>query len=246
VQAETATYQVQAGSLTYGSLQTSGNKAIGGGAWTSAGTLPKVPATWDPSNEWVPYRKEGPGDTRFRAGKEGTTLWASFLIEDWVSGDAPKVHFANSHIDWNPGAYGIGVEVKDNKWQILDIAAATYTDTGVARTLNETYLMVLKFEFLEGGEGAGATWTGYHDRVTLFVNPTPGLSLPSVAGTVLTTSTDVSLLNVHFYPGNNANMGAFDELRFGTTFADVTPIPEPATIMLLGLGGLGILGRKRR
>jgi hypothetical protein len=36
-----------------------------------------------------------------------------------------------------------------------------------------------------------------------------------------------------------------DEIRIATTFADVTPIPEPATMSLLGLGGLALLGRRR-
>ena len=37
-----------------------------------------------------------------------------------------------------------------------------------------------------------------------------------------------------------------DELRIGTTFADVTPVPEPATISLLAIGGLMALRRRRR
>jgi hypothetical protein len=95
--------------------------------------------------------------------------------------------------------------------------------------------MVLEIEFVTEGS----------DRVTLFVNPTPGLSGPSVTGTTITTTKDFCLYNVAFYPGSGTNNGSMDELRFGSTFADVVPIPEPATIGLLGLGGLVLLRRRR-
>lgn len=38
----------------------------------------------------------------------------------------------------------------------------------------------------------------------------------------------------------------YDELRLGETLADVTPVPEPTTMALLGIGGLGALLRRRR
>jgi len=36
-----------------------------------------------------------------------------------------------------------------------------------------------------------------------------------------------------------------DEIRIGTTLADVIPVPEPASVALLGLGGLMLLRRRR-
>lgn len=38
----------------------------------------------------------------------------------------------------------------------------------------------------------------------------------------------------------------FDEIRLGTTFAEVAPIPEPASLTLLALGGLAVAGGRRR
>ncbi len=36
-----------------------------------------------------------------------------------------------------------------------------------------------------------------------------------------------------------------DEIRMGESYADVTPIPEPATMVLLALGGLAVVRRRR-
>ena len=38
----------------------------------------------------------------------------------------------------------------------------------------------------------------------------------------------------------------FDEFRFGTELSDVAIVPEPASLALAGLGGLCLLGRRRR
>jgi hypothetical protein len=45
---------------------------------------------------------------------------------------------------------------------------------------------------------------------------------------------------------HSGNEIVYDELRLGETLADVTPVPEPTTMALLGIGGLGALLRRRR
>lgn len=37
-----------------------------------------------------------------------------------------------------------------------------------------------------------------------------------------------------------------DEIRIVTSFGDVAPTPEPMTLALLGLGGLGVIRRRRK
>lgn len=242
-------YEIANPGLTFGSLVTTGGMVTGGGAYQNSGFTFDVGPSYAP-NDLTPYAKAGCGDGRWRIGKEGTTVWASFLIEDWITGDGNRVRFTDSHVGWNAGSYGVGVDVQGGNWHLQDIASGTYTDTGVARTVNETYLMVLKMEFLTGEEwvdaGNPGDWANGADDVTLYVNPTPGLAAPDVVGTKITTSTDFAILNCHFKPGNGYNEGAADEFRLGETYADVTPIPEPMTVALLGLGGLAVLRRRSR
>jgi hypothetical protein len=85
--------------------------------------------------------------------------------------------------------------------------------------------------------------------VSMWVDPVPG----STEGTSTGSYTDSSISNFVFTQvglrGDSTQSGllAIDELRIGTTFADVTPpVPEPAMLSLLAAGGLLFCRRPRR
>ncbi len=111
-----------------------------------------------------------------------------------------------------------------------------------AFTSGTTFHLVVKIEFNVGG--------GTNDRVSLFVNP--GSTEPGVAY-LSTQASNISGLNAirPFAGGTSgsipAAIGSFDELRVGTSFADVSAIPEPASFAALaGLGVLGLAASRRR
>jgi hypothetical protein len=95
-------------------------------------------------------------------------------------------------------------------------------------SLNTTYFVVEEYDF--------SATTAY-----LYLNPTPGGAMP--ANTLsLSGSTATAIDNVGFKAQAAGTTGAYvvDNLLIGTTWADVTPVPEPSTFALLGVG-LGLM-----
>jgi streptogramin lyase len=112
--------------------------------------------------------------------------------------------------------------------------------SSVVPVVGQTEFLVLKAQLLSG-----------NDVFTLYTNPTPGAPEPSTG--LVKSDLDIgSLSNLVIYSGLASNLGGafnYDEIRVGTTYADVTPIPEPSTLALLGVGAISLLGyalRRRR
>lgn len=111
-------------------------------------------------------------------------------------------------------------------------------------------LVVLRFDF------ADPSAPNTNDAVYMFINPSLGIE-PSLADAAASTNNwfDFTFNRVRPFAGGNANNQPYaelsvDEIRIGTTFADVTPftpVPEPSVV---ALGGVGLLafawGMRRR
>ncbi len=86
------------------------------------------------------------------------------------------------------------------------------------------------------------------ETMTGYLNPT---DLTNIAGTAThtisesATSTWGDMSHFIFSLGGQ-EAGTIDEIRIGTTLADVAPIPEPSSTALLGLGGLALLLRRKK
>lgn len=106
--------------------------------------------------------------------------------------------------------------------------------TPVAAVANETVFAVLKLTF--------STTTG-SDSVRLWINPSnladEALSSNYVELTGLNFSNNI-INNFRFAAFSGTSQSYWDELRVGSSWADVTPIPEPSTYALLGLSGLAL------
>ncbi len=70
------------------------------------------------------------------------------------------------------------------------------------------------------------------DTFTLFVNPTPGAAQP-VSSLV---KQDLNLSTINEIAIRSGGEFDIDEIRIGTTYADVVPAPEPSGIVLFGIG----------
>lgn len=240
-------YTVQSGSLTFGSLQTTGGSvAFPTGTSVASGKLSL-------------------------ASSYTGTLWSSYLVTLSTRSTSLTTDGALMRISDSTGNAGERFNsFADSRSGSTNVAVgydATSTSTGNPLTLSTTYIIIAKFTNV--GTGLTTTTTGQSSIWALteaqFGNFILGggteayLNSATVTGTATGVTARGSDANVtsgtySLTTGNFAalvavnDVGAFDELRFGTTLVDVTPIPEPAALgVIAGASVLaGSLLRRRR
>ena len=108
-------------------------------------------------------------------------------------------------------------------------------------SLDTTALMVLRIDF---------NASGANERVRLYVNPTLGVE-PVTANIDVISSASFSINQIrmsagYFVAGSPTAYGWVDEIRLGTDFASVTPVPEPSVWLLGCIGLLAVFAQRRR
>lgn len=195
-------------SLSYHNLLTSGRMAQGGYNWQRVGRLlncnPPYLSAWSTNIGGTLY-----------VGKDGTELWAS-----WLQRLASPSYVGNLTFDDSTGGImhennGLcRVKNMGSFWALTVFKDLIAVTSSVPVTTNVT-LFALRFQF-------GALT----DTVSMYVNP------PSLGGAPpATPDAQISVVNTNFrfhklswYPNSSVNQGWLDELRLGSTFADVRPV----------------------
>ena len=145
-------------------------------------------------------------------GTASTTAWVSFLVEPDETGifDYAGVSFGDSGTDQIWVGYG-NTQFAINKHLGSE---PVYVPT-VTATPGQTYFLVAELEFTAG-----------KDTVTLYVDPTPGESTPDSVYSATKSNRDLGTFTEFILAnGTGTNNASIDELRIGTSFAEVAPAP---------------------
>jgi hypothetical protein len=159
-------------------------------------------------------------------------------------------------------AYQVGIAFRD-----APAGTTRIWDTDTLFGTSDTLFSVVKFDMGDpnaSDDDSATLWIYRDDGTTADAIP---LTEPGTF-TLQSANSSGSGANDLFWPGTgtpgtpaDTNVRSFvlrggntfvpngldaDEVRVGSTWADVTATPEPATLSLLGLGALGLLGRRRR
>lgn len=200
---------------------TFGDLATSGGSLTSTGGTPAFRTLATPINT----------DTG--------TLFTSFLA---AAGGATRPEYAG--LSFFSG--GLGTEelflgqpfnAPNFGFDVSGVANGAQTAANAPVSTTPTFL-VFRLDFTEAGE-----------TISLFRNPTPGGALPATPDATFAIpegSFADTLTALRFASGNGSEPFIFDEVRLGSTFAQVAPlVPEPAALSFLGAAGLLVLRRRR-
>lgn len=221
------------------------NAGANGGVWNNTNsyntgihaTRP-LTTTIDFNAERVIYfsvRLNNPGDTSMGIGL--------------AAGAGGSAEFVGAGFSWNNA---VAIDTG-----LLDSGNAAYISHGTLDASNGTYGIrahepmnsVNTFGLLVGRLTTRSSGADLIDIRRYAQNETIDDNLGTISWSA-SSSVDSSMTASHLLLWmNGVNSGELDAIRFGDSWTDVTGVvlvPEPSAALLLGLGGIAVLGRRRR
>ena len=208
-------YDILASSpLSYLNLVSTPDYAVGGNVWLTAGRGLDVGG---------PFATFATGASSM-VGSSPSTIWMSVLMRADASPiDDAWLCLHRSGIVWDAyasPALAVGYFEGSNPqsptatWS-LRLGSAQYLTSSVPVSVGQSTLMVAEIIY-----GSGTT------TVNVFIDPTQlgGASPTAAPDITCTTDADVTFQSCAFYAGYTHGLSSIDEIRFGSSFASVTPV----------------------
>lgn len=165
------------------------------------------------------------------------------------------VYFSVLMDNTNGGTRVLGMRLFNNSTEVAGVGSpngvttwstwlgSTIKSSTVSTASNVPTVLVLRVDF---------NAVGNQEKIRLYVNPTPGAAEPVTAnaeytGDVIAAINKIDLIAGYSNGVQTTAIGTFDEVRIGTTWADVTPqaVPEAASAAVLGsCAGVALLARR--
>ncbi len=229
--ASATTPKITAGNLTYAGLPVSqGNSVSFGGNGQSARL--NTSSVVGTGTIYYSFILDVTGITGLSTSG---VFWAGFNNSVGSQATTPTTVATRLYTKTSGSGFVLGVDKNSSS------TSDWYWDT-TTRNVGDTLFIVGAYELNSG--------TTTDDVSYLWINPTVG-SLTAPAPTLTAaTGADITLGQVAsfvlFDRSTAQPSGVIDELRIGTSWADVTGVPEPTTTALAGLGILALISRYRR
>jgi hypothetical protein len=144
------------------------------------------------------------------AGTAGKVVWVSWLLRKDSTVTTSQADYFGLVLYATNSSVFLGRPSESNTWVVSTAGSAAVAGEDSALPVSQaaTALLVAKISFVSGNE-----------TVQLFVNPAPGTTEPTAAAATK-TNVDLDQLVALGVLGGDAAW-SFDEIRLGTTFADV-------------------------
>jgi hypothetical protein len=166
-------------------------------------------------------------------GADGKTLYLSVLFQSNTDDDNfYEFEFHKDALGDGGRIGGVGNDV--NNSSNFHLRAPNTTNTAIGPANTDVNFFVIRIDYKAG-----------NDDIRVYMNPALGVE-PGVPTLTALAQADMSFDGFAVGAFLNGATLAIDEIRVGETYADVTPVPEPGSLVLLGLGGLLIGTRRRR